>query len=187
MTKPDSTPPAFAQALVSAIATLTLLLLFFGLFLPVVTFRGDTGGWANERVLTLWAHGVDHAVNADGGAATVFRALLLLIVLLAALVSMWSAALMYGGDIGHVGTTVARVSSLVLLVGAGVMAFQAWDLIHLARSWHGNPHSAVEPGVGAWWLLAGAVVFSAATLPESVRSLWSAGRAAQVTRSSRSR
>lgn len=168
------------KALTSVLATATLLLLALGLVLPLVTIESDPDRRTHESVGTLWQEGIDHGFTDGGGADTVLQALLLLVVTIAALVAAWSAALMFGGGIGRTGTAVARVSALVLLLGATVMAFNAHRLTELATEWNEYDDPTVIGGAGGWWLLGGAVVFATATLPGSVRALWSSVEVARA-------
>lgn len=46
-------------------------------------------------------------------------------------------------------------------------------LADLATEWNEYDAPTVIDGAGVWWLLGGAVVFAAATIPGSVRALWS--------------
>lgn len=167
------------RALTSVLATASLLLLGLGLLLPLATVESLPDSRTRESVATLWQEGIDHGFTDGGGADTVVRAVALLAVTLAALVAAWSAVLMYGGDIGPTGARVARVVGAVLLFGAAWMGFQAHRLTELAVEWNEREPETVVAGAGAWWLLAGAVVFASATLPPSAQWLWRAADARQ--------
>lgn len=173
MPAPDATAPDAGKALVAALATLTLAQLALGLLLPIVTFRFSSDYTTTERVITLWQEALDEGLTEDGGASVVLRGVLLLVVVIAALLAMWSVTLMYGGGIGNVGTTLARGSSAVLLVGAAVLAFYEPDLVRLAGTWNNAHEATPDRGLGAWWFLSGAVTCTALTLPGPVRALWS--------------
>lgn len=162
------------RAVVSVLATLAVLLLGLGLFLPIATVESGESYRAQESALTLWQEAVDDGFTDGGGAGTVTWGVVLLVITLAALVGVWTAALMFGGGIGPTGARVARVAGAVLLVGATWMAFRAGRLAELAQEWNDPRDSVVTTGAGVWWLLAGAVVLAAATLPPSVQRLWRA-------------
>lgn len=167
------------RALTSVLATATLLLLALGFVLPLTTIEALPDSRIHESVATLWQEGIDHGFTDGGGAGTLVWAVALLVVTLAALVAAWSAALMFGGGIGPRGALVARCSALVLLLGATWMGFQAHRLTELAVEWNERDAETVVAGAGAWWLLAGAVVFAAATLPPSAQWLWRSAPVAQ--------
>lgn len=169
------------RALTSVLASATLLLLVLGLVLPVVTIDALPDSRIRESVVTLWQEGIDHGFTDGGGADTLVWALALLVVTLAALVAAWSAALMFGGGVGPTGARVARVAAVVLLIGATWMGFQVHRLTELAVEWNEREPAAVVAGAGVWWLLAGAVLFAAATLPPSAQWLWRAAPARQAT------
>lgn len=173
----DENAAGIAQAIRSLLATMTLLLLALGLVLPVATLDAPPSFHATESVATLWQEAIDEGFTDGGGAATVLQGLLLLVVTIAALTAAWSAALMFGGDTGPRGTAVARVASLVLLLGATAMGFNAHRLAELAAEWNSRDDTTVVAGAGVWWLLGAAVVFASATLPGSVRALWSSAGA----------
>ena len=168
----DVTIGQVRQAINALLATVVLLLLALGLALPVATIDAAATFHVTESVFTLWQEAIDDGFTDGGGAGTVLQGVLLLVVTLAALVAAWSAARMFGGDVGRTGAVVARVAALVLLLGAAVMAFNNHRLSELAGEWNDASDPTVVGGAGVWWLLGGAVVFAAAALPGPVRRLW---------------
>lgn len=168
----DVTIDQVRQAISALLATLVLLLLALGLALPVATIDAAVSFHVTESVFTLWQEAIDDGFTDGGGASTVLQGVLLLVVTLAALVAAWTAARMFGGNVGRTGVLVARLASLVLLLGAAVMAFHNHRLTELAGEWNDASDPTVVGGAGVWWLLGGAVVFAAAALPGPVRRLW---------------
>lgn len=162
-----------ARALVTALASIALMTLALALVIPVgrVVSSDDGRDGVSESVGTLWEEGIDHGFTDGGGAEALVPAFLMLLVVLATVAALYLCALLIGGRLGGTGARAARVIAVVLLLGAAWVGLRGVWVAGLVAEWNvDSGEAAVAPG--GWWLLAGAIVFAALTLPAPVRDLW---------------